>query len=80
MKIIQHGDVQFISTLDLTQGYYWQVLSSDKVKQKSAFMTSFGDFKMNVKPVGKVNAGATFQCMVDNLLAGKEEPCQGLCR
>ncbi|XP_071818156.1 uncharacterized protein [Apostichopus japonicus] len=62
----------FISTLDLTKGYY-QVPLSHTAREKSAFITPFGLFEYLVMPFGMRNAPATFQRLVDNVLQGCEE-------
>ncbi|CAM4635722.1 unnamed protein product [Lepidochelys olivacea] len=63
------GCAQFISTLDLTKGY-WQVPLDDPAKERSTFITHVGLYEFNVLPFGLRNAPTTFQRMVDNLLAG----------
>ncbi|CAM5089874.1 unnamed protein product [Eretmochelys imbricata] len=62
------GRAQFISILDLTKGY-WQVLRDESAKEKSAFITHVGLYEYNVLPFGLQNAPATFQKLVDSLLA-----------
>ncbi|CAM4570650.1 unnamed protein product [Lepidochelys olivacea] len=63
------GRAQFISTLDLTKGY-WQVPLDQSAKERSAFLTHVGLYEFNVLPFGLRNAPATFQKLVDGLLAG----------
>ncbi|CAM4688314.1 unnamed protein product [Caretta caretta] len=63
------GQAQFISTLDLTKGY-WQVPQDESTKERSAFTTHVGLYEFNVLPFGLRNASATFQKLVDSLLVG----------
>ncbi|CAM4619043.1 unnamed protein product [Caretta caretta] len=60
------GWAQFISTLDLTKGY-WQVPLDESAKERSAFTTHVRLYEFNVLPF------ATFQRLVDGLLAGLGE-------
>ncbi|CAM5151673.1 unnamed protein product [Natator depressus] len=66
------GWAQFISTLDLTKGY-WQVPLDESAKERSAFITHVGLYEFNVLPFGLRNAPATFQKLVDSLLVGLGE-------
>ncbi|CAM4334211.1 unnamed protein product, partial [Caretta caretta] len=66
------GRAQFISTLDLTNGY-WQVLLDESAKERSVFTTRLGLYEFNVLPFGLWNAPATFQRLVDDPLAGLGE-------
>ncbi|CAM5155665.1 unnamed protein product [Natator depressus] len=63
------GRAQFISTWDLTKGF-WQVPPDESAKERSAFTTHVGLYEFNVLPFGLRNATATFQRLVDGLLAG----------
>ncbi len=61
------GRARYISTLDLTKGY-WQVPLSENAKPKTAFSTSSGHWQYRTLPFGLHGAPATFQRMMDILL------------
>ena len=67
--IDQLGNAQYLSTLDLTKGY-WQVPVSADAQRKTAFTTSFGLFEFRRMPFGLQGAPTTFQRMMDKLLDG----------
>ena len=56
------------TTLDLASGY-WQVELDPVNKEKITFSTSQGYFKFDVMPFGLTNASATFQHLMECVLA-----------
>ncbi|KAL0176991.1 hypothetical protein M9458_029321, partial [Cirrhinus mrigala] len=61
------GRARYISTLDLTKGY-WQVPLTKSAKPKTAFSTPSGHWQYRTLPFGLHGAPATFQRMMDIIL------------
>ena len=60
-------EAKFISTLDMTKGY-WQVPVRSEDRAKTAFATPFGLYQITRMQFGLQGAPATLQRMVDRLL------------
>lgn len=52
------------TTLDLFTGY-GQICMTEKCKEMTTFLCSFGKFKLEVMPLGLMNAPLTLQRMMD---------------
>lgn len=65
------GQAKFVSKIDLLKGYY-QIPLEEKAKLMSAFITPFGLYQYTVMPFGLMNAPATFQRVMDQLLGSIE--------
>ena len=57
----------YITTLDLTKGY-WQIPLDKSTIEKSAFITTKGLYEFLVMPFGMKTAGATFQRMMSDVV------------
>ncbi|MGH0185230.1 UNVERIFIED_CONTAM: hypothetical protein FKN15_017326 [Acipenser sinensis] len=61
------GTARFISTLDLTKGY-WQIPLTRSSREKTAFSTPEGLFHFTTMPFGLHGAPAAFQRLMDQVL------------
>lgn len=63
------GGARWFSTLDLASGY-WQVELDEEARQKSAFLANGGLYTWRAMPFGLCNAPATFERLMDRVVAG----------
>lgn len=61
------GPARYITTLDLTKGY-WQIPLTKAAREKTAFSTPEGSFQYKRMPFGLQTAPATFQRAMDRIL------------
>lgn len=60
---------KYFSSMDLKSGY-WQIQVDERDREKTAFITPDGLFEFQVMPFGLCSAPATFQRVMDTVLAG----------
>ncbi|KAJ1172619.1 hypothetical protein NDU88_004463 [Pleurodeles waltl] len=65
------GATKFLSTFDLTSGY-WRIALTDEAKERSAFLMSERHFQFRVMHFELKNIPATFQRWVNRVLVGVE--------
>ena len=63
------GKSRFVTRVDLLKGY-WQVPMTDRAKEISSFVIQDALFSCKVMPYGMKNSGATFQRLMNKVLAG----------
>ena len=65
----QVGTARYVSKFDLLKGY-WQVPLSKRAQEVAAFITPSGLYSYKVMPFGLRNAPATFQRLMNRVVAG----------
>ena len=63
------GNAKYVTKFDLLKGF-WQVPLTDRAKEISAFVTPDGLFQYKVTPFGMKNSPATFQRLINSVVAG----------
>ena len=66
------GKAKYVTKFDLLKGF-WQVPLTDDVKEMSAFATPEGLYQYKVMPFGMKNSPATFQCLINKVIADLED-------
>ena len=65
------GKAKYVTKFDLLKGF-WQIPLTDNAKEVSAFVTPDGLFRYKVMPFGMKNSPATFQRLINSLIAGMD--------
>ena len=66
------GNAKYVSKFDLLKGF-WQIPLSERAKEISAFATPHGLYQYKVMPFGMKNSPATFQRLINRLIADIRE-------
>lgn len=70
--VLRVGRANYITLIDLKRGY-WQVPMAPESEHYTAFVTHEGQYAWRVMPFGLKNAAATFQRIMNTLLASHRE-------
>ena len=65
------GNSKYITIFDLLKGF-WQIPLTERAKEISAFVTPDGLYHYKVMPFGMKNSPATFQRLINTIVAGIE--------
>lgn len=66
------GKAKYVTKFDLLKGF-WQVPLTDHAKEISAFATPEGLYQYKVMPFGMKNSPATFQRLINKVIADFED-------
>ena len=66
------GKAKYVTKFDLLKGF-WQVPLTDRAKEVSAFVTPNGLYQYKVMPFGMKNSPATFQRLINMVIAGLDD-------
>ena len=69
--IVKIGNSKYITKFDLLKGF-WQIPLTERAKEISAFVTPDGLYHYKVMPFGMKNSPATFQRLINTIIAGIE--------
>ena len=65
------GKAKYVTKFDLLKGF-WQIPLTDNAKEVSAFVTPDGLFRYKVMSFGMKNSPATFQRLINSMIAGMD--------
>ena len=65
------GKAKYVTKFDLLKGF-WQVPLTDRAKEISAFVTPYGLYQYKVMPFGMKNSPASFQRLINKVIADLE--------
>ena len=63
------GNAKYVTKFDLLKGF-WQVPLTDRAKEISSLVTPGGLFQYKVTPFGMKNSPATFEQLINSIIAG----------
>ena len=65
------GNSKYITKFDILKGF-WQIPLTERAKEISAFVTPDGLYHYKIMPFGMKNSPATFQRLINTIIAGIE--------
>ncbi|XP_042144967.1 uncharacterized protein LOC121835094 [Ixodes scapularis] len=70
--LLQVAKAKYITLIDMLRGY-WQIPLDEQAQALTAFVTPVGQYAWRVMPFGLKNASATFQRIINGMLAAHRE-------